>query len=223
MKKILKEAVLWILIALPYAYLALIWNKLPDQVPTHFNLAGEPNDWSSKTSLLFIPAGMGIFIYILMRVIPVLDPKKKIRQMGEKFYSLRLIVTFFFSVIAIYILHSTHEGNLKSPNILITILGVMFAVLGNYFPTIRPNYFIGLRTPWTLENEMVWKKTHQLGGMLWMIGGALIVIMAFIVKDNAVLAISFASIIFVMVIVPVVFSYIEFKKEMNDHATSDKV
>jgi uncharacterized membrane protein len=86
-------------------------------------------------------------------------------------------------------------------------------MLGNYFQTVRPNYFIGIRTPWTLENEQTWKKTHRLGGRLWMAGGILIVFISFIIRSNNALAITFAIILSVMVIVPIVYSYIEFQKE----------
>ncbi len=88
-------------------------------------------------------------------------------------------------------------------------------MLGNYFQTIRSNYFIGIRTPWTLENEQVWKKTHLLGGRIWMAGGLLIVILSFIITDNHSLMIAFGILCFIMVIIPVIFSYTEFRKEKN--------
>ncbi|HLF63325.1 MAG TPA: SdpI family protein [Saprospiraceae bacterium] len=213
MNKYVKEIVLWALIVLPYVYLAIIWNKLPDVVPIHFNLAGNADDWSSKTTLLFLPGALGLGIYLLMLFIPALDPKRKIQQMGGKYYSLRLMLTFFFSVLTIYILYITQTGSLEKPNMLIALIGALFAMFGNYFQTIRPNYFVGIRTPWTLENEQVWKKTHRLAGRLWMPGGALIVLISFIVNSNLALAIIFGVILFFMVIVPVVYSYTEFQKE----------
>ncbi|MCX6250075.1 MAG: SdpI family protein [Bacteroidetes bacterium] len=215
MNKYLKESVLWILIGLPYVYLAMIWSKLPDQVPTHFNLAGDVDDWSGKTTLLFLPGALGIGIYLLMLLIPVLDPKKKIQQMGDKYYTFRFMLTFFFSLFATYLLYISRTGSLKSPNMLIALIGVLFAILGNYFQTVRPNYFLGIRTPWTLENEQVWKKTHRLGGRLWMAGGMLIAVLSFFISSNLALAIILGIILSVMVFVPVVFSYTEFQKEKN--------
>ena len=213
MNKYLKESLLWALIVLPYVYLAIVWNKMPDQVPTHFNIAGNADAWSGKTSLIFLPGALGIGIYLLLLLIPVLDPKKKIRNMGDKYYTFRFMLTFFFSLFATYLLYISNSGSLKNPNLLIGLIGALFAMLGNYFQTIRPNYFIGIRTPWTLENEQTWKKTHRLGGRLWMAGGVLIVFISFIISSNNALAITFAIILSVMVIVPVVYSYIEFQKE----------
>jgi uncharacterized membrane protein len=216
MNKYLKESVLWAFIALPYVYLTTIWNKLPDQVPTHFNMEGVANDWSSKTALLFIPGALGIGIYFLMLIIPILDPKKKIQQMGDKYYTLRFILTIFFSILATYLLNVSNTGSLKNPNMLFALIGMLFAMLGNYLQTLRPNYFIGIRTPWTLENEQVWKNTHHLGGRLWIVGGALITILAFFIKNNHVYSNIFGVLILLMVIVPFVFSYSEFKKEENN-------
>jgi uncharacterized membrane protein len=91
-------------------------------------------------------------------------------------------------------------------------------MLGNYFQAVRPNYFIGIRTPWTLENEQTWKKTHRLGGRLWMAGGILIAILSLIIWNNLAIAITFGVILSVMVMVPVVYSYLEFlrlKKGLN--------
>ena len=131
--------------------------------------------------------------------------------MGEKYYSLRLLMTFFMSLISIYILYSGN-GNKINTNILIALVGAFDTVFGNYLQTVKPNYFIGFRTPWTLENEQIWKSTHRLAGKMWMAGGLLILISSFLLKSNYALGILFAIITFIIVIVPIVFSYTEFKK-----------
>ena len=212
MNKYLKESILWALLALPCVYLMMIWDKLPERVPTHFNLSGNADDWSGKTALLFFPL-IGIFIYFLMLIIPKIDPKKKMEQMGDKYYTLRFILTFFLAILTIYCLYLSSGGSLKSPGVMVALIGGLFAVFGNYFQTMRPNYFIGIRTPWTLESETVWKKTHRLSGKLWITGGTLIVILALVINSNLALAITFGTIILVLVLIPVAFSYIEFRKE----------
>jgi uncharacterized membrane protein len=212
MNKYLKEPVLWVFIVLPYVYLSTIWDKLPARVPTHFDFEGKANDWSDKSSLLYLPGALTIGIYLLMLVIPYIDPKKKLQQMGSKYYNLRFLMTFFFSILAIFILYISSTGSLKNPNMLYTIIGALFAMLGNYFQTLRPNYFIGIRTPWTLESEQTWKKTHRLGGKIWMVGGVLIAFFSFF-QSSKLFSIVFATIIGILVVVPVVYSYIEFQKE----------
>lgn len=211
MNKYVREFLLWILISLPYVYLAMVWNELPDVVPTHFNLEGQADAWSDKSTLLWLPGVMGLGIYVLMLIVPYLDPKGRIQQMGNKYHSLRIILSLFFSAISCYILYVSSRGNMESPQIIIALMGMLFAVLGNYFQTMRPNYFIGIRTPWTLENEEVWKKTHRLAGKLWLGGGLIIAVLAFFLKKNSTLAIIFGSLLVIMVLVPVIYSWLEFR------------
>lgn len=212
MNKYLKESFMWIFILLPYVYLATIWNLLPNEVPTHFNLDGNVDNWSSKTSLLLIPCALGLGIYLLMLIAPAIDPKKKIQQMGDKYFSVRLLMTIFISVLSIYILKMTHVGSLQNPNMLIALIGGFVAILGNYFQTMKPNYFLGIRTPWTLESEQVWKSTHRLAGRMWMIGGLLIVFISFAIQSNFALAFVFLFITLIIAFVPIIYSYTEFKK-----------
>lgn len=216
MNKYLKEAVLWVIIVIPYIYLYTVWNSLPASVPTHFDLAGNPNDWSSKTSLIFITGALSIGMYLLMVVIPFLDPKKKIQQMGDKYYNLRFMLTIFFSILVTYIIYIGKEGSIKNPKLLLALIGLLFAMLGNYFQTVRPNYFIGIRTPWTLESELTWKKTHRLGGRMWMAGGVLIALLSFSIPNNTAFMIVFFTILAIITIVPVVYSYFEFQKEKRN-------
>jgi uncharacterized membrane protein len=99
MNKYLKESILWILILLPYAFLFSVWGALPGKVPTHFNIDGQADRWSDKDTLLFLPALIGVGVYLLMIIIPVLDPKKRIQEMGDKYFNLRFLLTLFSSVI----------------------------------------------------------------------------------------------------------------------------
>jgi len=211
MNKYLKESIFWILILLPFVYLLTIWKTLPELVPTHFDLLGNPNGWSDKNGLILLIGGMGIGTYILMLLIPKFDPKKKIEQMGDKYYSLRLLLTIFMSLLSIYILYAGN-GSKINPNLVIALIGALYAILGNYFQTLKPNYFIGIRTPWTLENEQIWKKTHRLAGRLWIAGGLLTIIISFLINSNLVLVIFFGIITTIIVLVPLVFSYTEFQK-----------
>jgi len=211
MNKYFKESILWILMLLPFVYLSTIWTELPARIPTHFDLGGNPNGWSDKNGLIYLLASLGIGTYLVMLLIPRFDPRKKIQQMGEKYYSLRVLMTIFMTLISVYILYSGN-GNKINPNLLIGLIGAFYAVFGNYLQTVKPNYFIGFRTPWTLENEQTWKRTHRLAGHMWLLGGLLIVITSFTLNNNIALGIIFATITLIIVIVPVIYSYLEFKK-----------
>jgi uncharacterized membrane protein len=97
---------------------------------------------------------------------------------------------------------------------ILVLVGILFVFMGNYFKVIKPNYFIGIKTPWTLENEEVWKLTHLLAGKMWVIGGIAIVIGSLIVPEDINFYI-FMSITAVISFVPIVYSYFIYKKLKN--------
>lgn len=212
MEKFKKEIPFIAVALLPFVYLAYIWNELPKKVPMHWNASGEIDRWGDKSELfvmLFMLTGITYFIFL---VIPYIDPKQRLQSMGNKLNNLRLILGLFMSALAIYILYSVQQKT-SNPVLIFPLIGLLFAFLGNYFKTIKPNYFIGIRTPWTLENEEVWKKTHLIGGKLWFVGGLLMALT--FVLPNEMQLYTFLGITIVISIVPIVYSYLEFKKIKN--------
>jgi uncharacterized membrane protein len=215
MKKYLLEIFLMIFIIIPFIYLGINYDTLPERVPTHFGLDGTANGWSDKSTLWVMPAGLCAFLYVLMFLIPVLDPKKRIALMGKKYNQLRAIFAIFFSLLSIYLIYISKEGSLENPNVFFAILGLLFLMFGNYLQALRENYFFGIRTPWTLESEVVWRKTHRLGARLWVSGGLLTIILSAVIRNSLILGISFLVIVGIMSIIPIVYSYIEYRKEQN--------
>lgn len=207
----LKKEIPFILIALiPFVYLAFIWNQLPETVPMHWNASGKIDRYGSKNGLwltTFMMAGLGYFLFL---VLPKIDPKGKLNSMGNKLTHLRFAVSIFMSALAVFIIYSTKQSQSK-PTFIFILIGLLFTILGNYFKTIKPNYFIGIRTPWTLENEDVWKKTHLLGGKLWFTGGLLIILFSLLLPENLSLYL-FLGVTIIISAVPIVYSYLEFKK-----------
>lgn len=211
MKLIKKDYLLLIIVLLPFIYLASIWNSLPESVPIHWDGNGEIDGYESKYALLLIPLVLPFLTYLLFTYIPKIDPKGKISAMGKKYENIKFLLVLFMSFLALFIIYSSKSQTVTNPNILFILLGMLFTVLGNYMKTIKPNYFIGIKTPWTLENEDVWKSTHRLGGKLWFIGGLLIILLSLIL-DKKMNTIFFIIIICMMSIIPIVYSYLEFKK-----------
>lgn len=212
MEKFKKEIPYLAVSLLPFVYLAYIWPSLPQSVPMHWNASGEIDRWGDKSETLMIPILMTGLVYVLFLILPKIDPKGKLESMGNKLNSFRMILTCFMSVLSLYILYSIKTHN-ADPKMLFPLLGLLFAFLGNYMKTMKPNYFIGFRTPWTLENEEVWKKTHKMGGMLWFLGG-LLMTFTFLLDGKTQLY-TFMAILVVITIIPVVYSYLEFQKQKN--------
>ncbi len=207
-----KDLPLLIIVLLPFLYLGYLYTDLPETVPTHWNLSGEIDDWGPKSMLWIIPFATSFLGYILLSIAPKIDPKGQIKQMGSKFYQLKFIIVLFLAALGLYILYATQSQSMSSPKIIFILLGVFFTALGNYLPSVKPNYFIGLRSPWTLESSTVWKKTHRLAGKMWVIGGIAIIILSLVVSQfqNLITCITIVSII---TLVPLIYSYIWFKQE----------
>lgn len=198
-------------VLLPFVYLGYLWNSLPEKVPIHWNLKGEIDDWGSKLSLIGLVFLLPVLTYVLMLAIPKIDPKKRIEFMGGKYYQLKLVLVCFMSVLALFIIHSSKSQTLSSPSVVFVLVGLLFMALGNYFKVIKQNYFVGIKTPWTLESEEVWKLTHILAGKLWILGGLLVVIFSLVIPDN-INFYFFLTITAIITVVPIVYSYLIFKK-----------
>jgi len=212
MEKFKKEIPFIVVALLPFTYLAYIWNRLPEKVPMHWNGAGEIDRYGDKKELVAVLCMLVGITYFVFLIIPYVDPKQKLQNMGNKLNIMRMILTLFMSALAVFILYSVQQKS-SNPGFVFAIIGLLFAFLGNYFKTIKPNYFIGIKTPWTLENEEVWKKTHIMGGKLWFVGG-LLMALTFLLPNEMQLY-NFLGITAVISIVPIVYSYLEFKKIKN--------
>ncbi|MGO4822632.1 MULTISPECIES: SdpI family protein [unclassified Flavobacterium] len=195
----------------PFVYLSIIWDTLPEKIPTHWNYKGEIDKWGDKYSLIILLFLLPVLSYVLMLVIPKIDPKKKMEQMRGKYYQLKFILVLFMSTLAFVILYLTQKESTSSPNLIYILIGILFIALGNYFKVIQPNYFIGIKTPWTLENKEVWKLTHTLAGKLWILGGLIIVIGSLVIA-NSVFIYVFGGVVAIISLVPIVYSYLKFKE-----------
>ena len=212
--KLKKELPLIGIVLLPFLYLAYIWNQLPEQVPLHYDIKGEVNRYGDKSELILIPILLPLLIYVIFLVVPYIDPKKQIQKMGNKYQSLKLILTTFMSALALYIIHTTKTGSFGNPNVMFLIIGAMYVILGNYFKTIKANYFIGIRTPWTLESESNWNETHRLGGKVWFVGGLLVIVCSLLLDAEINFKV-FMGITIIIALIPIVYSYLLYRKQQK--------
>lgn len=208
-----KELFLLLVTIIPIVYLLFVWSKLPEQIPMHWNFQGEIDKYGSKASLVYLILLINIPIYLLMLFLPKIAAKEEsIERMGKKYYRLRLILQLFMSAITLAILLVSSGATEIAIETLLGYCFIFFMLLfGNYMGSIRQNHFMGIRTPWTLENKEVWKKTHQLGGRLW-IGGAIIgFVLLFFLPNNWAL-LSIVALMTVPMILAAIYSFVLFKK-----------
>ncbi|MDG1571733.1 SdpI family protein [Robiginitalea sp. M366] len=205
------ELPLLILVAVPFVYLWSIWGQLPESVPLHWNVEGQVDRYGSRNELLVIPLVTSLLIYAILLLVPLIDPKKRIQEMGPKYTQLRYALVTFMSGLGVVILYMVQQEEGQSPRLIFVLVGLLFAVLGNYMKTVKPNYFIGIRTPWTLENPEVWDKTHNLGGKLWVAGGLLVVLLSLLTEGRLHFYL-FMGVVAVIAGIPMVYSYLLYRK-----------
>ena len=188
------------------------WESIPETIPLHYNYLGEPDNWGNKVNLLYLAIFIPIGSYVLLLLAEFIDPKKKISSMEGKFYSIRVVFSVIMSGIILIIAYANVNKLVSIDHYIYILLGILFVFLGNYFNNLKPNYFIGFRTPWTLENETVWRRTHQKCSIVWLIGGLIIIAVNIIpVLIPIALPIN-VGILLIIVAIPIIYSYMEYRK-----------
>jgi len=217
MKLFLKNEWLNILVAIsPFLYLALIWQGLPDIIPTHWNAAGEIDDYGSKYMLVLLGFMLPVLTYMIFTLVPYLKSWGWQPSSVIKYNKFKFIITVLMSALAIYIMYITYHQSRFTLRIF-TIIGLIFTIIGNYLPTIKRNKLIGIRTPWTLSDDRNWMKTHQFSGPLWVIGGISILLISLMENELENVHIFILIIIFTIAILPFLYSYYIFKTHNKTH------
>ncbi len=183
----MKPKLSWLEIALlvaPFLALVISWNDLPARVPVHWNLHGEIDGWGAKTpGLLLLPLS-ALGVVALLRLLPRLDPKLRSAspeqgRMPAVLPILRLALAAFFTIVFFALFAAALGQAIAIPRIVLGSVLLLFAVMGNYLANLRPNYFIGIRTPWTLESPETWRATHRLSGRLMFFSSLLLLPLQF--------------------------------------------
>lgn len=204
------DILVWPIAAAPLVYLAASWKNVPETVPLHFKFDGTPDRFGNKNELIVasaILAAIAAGIYLLMKHIHKIDPKKYAAENKDRMQRMGFATSIFLSVINVVIIYSAVAGELKfDMRFVLAGIGILFCILGNYMHTLKPNYFAGLRLPWTLNDEENWRRTHLLAGKLWFGGGLLLFVLC-LLGNNTVAFVSFVVIILILTILPIVYSY----------------
>jgi len=151
---------------------AVTWSVVPDRIPVHWNLAGEVDRYGGKFEALLVIPLMTLALYLALYFAPRIDPGYANYQRFAKTYAVIRIAIVAFMSIVYGTMQLSAIGHQVSINTVIPFaVGVLFVVLGNMMGKIRPNWFVGIRTPWTLSSKASWNKTHRVGGWLFILMG----------------------------------------------------
>ncbi len=214
-----KEVLLLALLLGPMVYLALIWNTLPAQIPTNFNLNGEADGMVYKREFLLLMIFLFFtngLLYALFRYIPKRDvwdeTPAEFRAYMSEYYRIRFRIHIYLAVftsIVIYLISTGKEVFLEKW--VFVGVGLLIAALGVFLRHLKPNYFVGVRTPWTLASDVIWTETHHMAGRLWLYAGiAIMVAGMFLPVMSGVFLFIFAGM--ALAALPYIYSYRLFYK-----------
>ena len=200
---------------LAIAFSVWAYPRLPEVVTTHWNFKGEPNGTSSR----LVAAGLlPLFLAVLpliFRALPKIDPKgENYAKFTDAYWLIANSVILFLAGVHVVVLLNA-MGTPVDINLVIGLgVGLLLMVMGNYLGKVQPNWFMGVRTPWTLASEFVWRKTNRTAGWLFVLAGLIVAVSAFIPSLPTVIVMG--VVIALAALIPVVQSYVLWKREQGN-------
>ena len=206
------EAPMWGLLALLFSLSLASWSGTPDHVPVHWGLNGQADRWGGRAEGLLAMPLTALGVYVLLLFLPRIDPGRANYATFARTYGiLRLFVVLFLAAIHVLVLLAIRGQHVEMDAVVPFLIGALFVVLGNLLGKIRPNWFVGIRTPWTLSSKESWTRTHRAGGWVFMASGLLLMSCAlfreraYATSVYALIAASFLGLL--------VYSYVVWRKD----------
>jgi len=220
MNKIRADIISTLFIIATLVVAAILYPSLPEMIPTHWNAQGEIDGYMKKPGGVLMMPAMALATFIIMKIIPVISPKGfRTDKFSDVIGVLQVTLVGFMSIVAILVLLEAHGLNVLINEVIIAGVGLLFVVIGNYLGKVRKNFFIGIRTPWTLASDEVWNRTHRMGGKLFMLSGVIIWL-------GALLRLPLTWTVGVavgLVLIPVVYSYFLYRQIEGFESDGDGV
>lgn len=213
------DGLILLFLFLPLAAIPFLSPLLPDVVPIHFNIHGEPDDFGSKWIILLLTPLINLVLYLIILGVSYIDPKQKISAWKKPVPQLRFSVVLMMFSIHLLLIVNTLFTEMNMLKWILALISLFFIVLGNYMRPVQHNYFIGIRTPWTLESEKVWRETHYVTARLWFILGVLQLVIIYFAESIWILHTGYWLLLGAMIIYPVWYSW----KRFNEIKKSEKV
>lgn len=190
----------------------LLWDQLPDIMPSHWGINGEVDGWSKKPFAVFGLSSLMIALQWVCTFAATIDPRHK--NYNPKMLKLVLWICPVISLVLHAMMYAAALGYTPRIEMIMPVLiGVMFIVIGNYLPKCPQTYTMGIKLPWTLNSEENWNATHRFGGKVWVLGGMVSIFTGFFGGFWSLLIISA-----LLVIAPAVYSYLYYRKhEQEEH------
>jgi uncharacterized membrane protein len=164
-----------------------MYPQLPERMPTHWSANGEVNGWSSRLwGAWLVPIVMSV-VWLVMRAVPHIDPRKaNYAKFSGMYEALVILVLAFMLIMHVVVLAAATGVPVRMDRVVMPFVGVFIAAIGILIPRAAPNWFVGIRTPWTLSSDLAWEQTHKLGGRLFIAFGLLMIAAGFIAPNQAI-------------------------------------
>jgi uncharacterized membrane protein len=171
----------WIILAAMFVAAAIAWPHAPDRIPVHWNINGQVDRYGGRFEGLFLMPLFALGVYVLMLVLPRIDPgRANYARFSGAYRAIRIALLALFAVFDGVVQMWVWTGHVDIALIAPLAMGVVSVFLGALLGKIRPNWFVGIRTPWTLSSKVSWVRTHRAGGWLFMLVGLATIVATFI-------------------------------------------
>lgn len=190
------------------------YPRLPATVPTHWNFRGDPDGYSSRLLAAILLPVILFVMTLVVQVLPKIDPKaRNYPKFRGTYWLLMNGILVLFGVLHVIVLANGLGAPVPVGRVIPAALGLLLLLLGNYLGRVEPNWFLGIRTPWTLTSDTVWRKTHRTAGWLFVLGGVFLIVMG-VVRGGIAVPIFIVTVVLVG-LVPVVQSYVLWRREQS--------
>lgn len=192
------------------------WLQLPAdaQVPTHWGPDGQPDGWADKTVGLFLLPAIAAAVTALFALIPGIEPRREnLARSGKAYGATWIAVMLLLCGLHLLAVSVALGAELDLTRIVMIGTGGMLIAIGNYLPKVRPNYMMGVRTPWTLASDRSWRRTHRLAGRLFVVAGLLIAALGLIGIGGSLLVGTLLATVAVVIVITFAYSYQEWKAD----------
>lgn len=195
-----------IIILLPVCVGLILWNSLPEQIAIHWNVQGVADGFAGKTTAVFALPCFLLAMHWICTLVTSADPK--VKNVQGKPLTLVLWICPVISLVICSIVYAVAMGyNISIEIIMPMVMGVLFVLIGNYMPKCKQNHTIGIKIPWTLDDSENWNKTHRFAGIVWVIGGLVIIALSLLRS-----VVVFFTLTVLMALLPVIYSYCIYRK-----------
>jgi len=193
---------------------AIVYPRLPEMAASHWNAAGQVDDTMPRFWAAFLMPLISVGLLLLFLAIPAIDPMKaNIAKFGSYYNAfIALIIVFMLFIHVVTLVWNLGYDQFNIGNAILPAVGLILVFAGVMMMKAKRNFFIGIRTPWTLSNDTVWEETHKLGGKLFIAAGIITVLTIFLGEDGIWIMLPVALL---AAFIPIVYSYVLWRRISN--------